>query len=92
MFPSSLSKFHSPTQDRAELRGKNRRKMKFLTLFLVLLMLLCLAADKRASIDDEANENPCYGYGGNSTGNHHYIPRQDYNNHGGSGGGDDEGF
>ncbi|POO01206.1 hypothetical protein TorRG33x02_029600 [Trema orientale] len=36
-----------------------------------------------ARVDDAGGDQVQVGYPGNSVNNHHYIPRQDFNNHGG---------
>ena len=49
-----------------------------------------LEQDRRqlgAQVDGDGDDQVQVGYPGNNVNNHHYIPRQDFNNHGGDDGG-----
>lgn len=72
--------------------------MRLIVLALVFVMVSsCLAANRKSFKFEIAmheqeqrhlleDKNVNAGYPGNSVNNHHYIPRQDFNNFGGDGG------
>ncbi|ESR37772.1 hypothetical protein CICLE_v10029727mg [Citrus x clementina] len=71
-------------------------KMRLLGLALVLMILSsCLAANGRAlnaetydsRVLSEGDPNVKSGYPPSNVNNHHYIPRQDFNQYGGDAGG-----
>ena len=74
--------------------------MRFLAFALVLMVVSsCLVAEKKtlsAKMNMEAqkplfdDEKVDVGYGGISVNNHHYIPREDFNNNINGGGGNSE--
>ncbi|KAG4980975.1 hypothetical protein AAZX31_12G165400 [Glycine max] len=65
-------------------------------LLLMLSVSMCMGRDKKTFKDqmnvrnekfpnhENENHNPGFAYGGRSVNNHHYIPRQDFNNNDGA--------
>jgi hypothetical protein len=66
---------------------------KLLALILILAMITCSLAMRGMAMDqiEEAKKVKIKisTFGGTTIDNHHSIPRDQYNNHGGSSGGDD---
>ncbi|OAY51581.1 hypothetical protein MANES_04G017800v8 [Manihot esculenta] len=63
-----------------------------LVLLMFVMMRSCLATNRKAlsvemNVEENKDVNVGYTYPGSSVNNHHYIPRQDFNNNGGDGSG-----